>query len=86
MVSKANMVNLWKRRQSLFPNYKVSGSAGERRSSQDSVVPFVKESYLKTWNSMQDLSRDIYDIYAEDEDDEDERLMHSPTQSPRKTT
>ncbi|KAG7268465.1 hypothetical protein CRUP_016899 [Coryphaenoides rupestris] len=84
MVSKANMVNLWKRRQSLFPNYKVSGSAGERRSSQDSVVPFVKESYLKTWNSMQDLSRDIYDIYAEDEDDEDERLMHSPTQSPKK--
>lgn len=78
------MVNLWKRRQSLFPNYKVSGSAGERRPSQDSVEPFVKESCLKTWNSMQDLSRDIYDIYAEDEDDEDERLMHSPRESPKK--
>ncbi|CAL8249365.1 unnamed protein product [Merluccius merluccius] len=79
------MVTLWNRRQSLFPNYKVSGRDAERRPSQDSVVPFVRESCLKTWNSMQDLSRDIYDIYAEYEEDEEDAVPHSPTrQSPKK--
>ncbi|KAJ3607292.1 hypothetical protein NHX12_025602 [Muraenolepis orangiensis] len=87
MGSTAKVVNAWNRRQSLFPNYKVSGPDSERRPSEDSVAPLVSESCVKTWNSMQELSRDIYDIYAEyEEDEEEEKLMlHSLSrQSPKK--
>lgn len=59
------------RRQSLFPNYKVTDSDVNRRPSEV-VYPLAKESCVKTWNSMQELSRDIYDIYAEYEDEEDD--------------
>ncbi|CAB1322120.1 unnamed protein product [Coregonus sp. 'balchen'] len=74
MGSTGRMLNMWNRRQSLFPNYKVTGpSAEHRRPSEDSALPFTKDSCIKEWNSMQELSRDIYDIYSEYEDDEDER-------------
>ncbi|KAM4616858.1 potassium voltage-gated channel subfamily V member 2-like [Polymixia lowei] len=80
MGSTSKMVNLWKRRQSLFPNYKVNTSDSDRRASEDSILPLVKDSYVKTWNSMQDLnlSRDIYDIYA-DYHDEDDENVYSPS-------
>ncbi|KAM3867710.1 potassium voltage-gated channel subfamily V member 2-like [Diretmus argenteus] len=68
--------NLWSRRQSLFPNYKVAGPNDDRRTSVDSMLPISKESCVKTWNSMQELSRDIYDIYAEYEDEEDDTSPH----------
>ncbi|XP_030213790.1 potassium voltage-gated channel subfamily V member 2 [Gadus morhua] len=91
MGSTAKMVNLWNRRQSLFPNYKVSGDYDNRRPSTDSVGPLVKGSCVKSWRSMQDLSRDIYDIYAEyadyeeDEVDKDENLFFSSSRhAPKK--
>ncbi|XP_061585773.1 potassium voltage-gated channel subfamily V member 2-like [Cololabis saira] len=59
------------RRQSLFPNYKVQDVDATRRPSE-TVYPLAKECCVKTWNSMQELSRDIYDIYAEYEDEEDD--------------
>ncbi|KAJ8393948.1 hypothetical protein AAFF_G00054810 [Aldrovandia affinis] len=67
------------RRQSLFSNYKVGGSDSTAKDSEeDHRLPFAKESWVKQWNSMQDLSRDIYDIYAEYEDEEDEGLALTP--------
>uniref|UniRef100_G3PH54 Potassium channel, subfamily V, member 2b n=1 Tax=Gasterosteus aculeatus aculeatus TaxID=481459 RepID=G3PH54_GASAC len=71
MGSNSKMTNLWNRRQSLFPNYKVADSDIIRRPSEI-AYPLAKESCVKTWNSMQELSRDIYDIYAEYEDEEDD--------------
>lgn len=62
---------VWNRRQSLFPNYKVTASDANRRPSE-LVYPLAKESCVKTWNSMQELSRDIYNIYSEYEDEDDE--------------
>uniref|UniRef100_A0AAX7SK45 BTB domain-containing protein n=1 Tax=Astatotilapia calliptera TaxID=8154 RepID=A0AAX7SK45_ASTCA len=66
------------RRQSLFPNYKVTDSDLNRRPSEI-VYPLAKESCVKTWNSLQELSRDIYDIYAEYEDEEDDSTPYGFT-------
>ncbi|XP_068594559.1 potassium voltage-gated channel subfamily V member 2-like [Brachionichthys hirsutus] len=80
MENTGKVVKFWNRRQSLFPNYKVSDSALDRRPSEVASPP-AKESYAKTWNSMQELSRDIYDIYAQyedDEDNEDDGAPHKP--------
>ncbi|XP_076003620.1 potassium voltage-gated channel subfamily V member 2-like [Genypterus blacodes] len=71
MGSTSKKVQLRTRRQSLFPNYKVKETTANRRPSEV-ILPAAKESCLKTWNSMQELSRDIYDIYAEDEEEEEE--------------
>ncbi|KAG8012242.1 Potassium voltage-gated channel subfamily V member 2 [Nibea albiflora] len=76
MGSTRKVSNLWNRRQSLFPNYKVSDSDFNRRPS-DIAYPLAKESCVKTWNSMQDLSRDIYDIYAEYEDEDNDTAGYS---------
>ncbi|KAG9335737.1 hypothetical protein JZ751_004273 [Albula glossodonta] len=73
------MLSLKSRRQSLFPNYKLGGSDSTTKDSQeDHHLPFAKDSWVKQWNSMQELSRDIYDLYAEDEEEEDERLPMTP--------
>ncbi|XP_013880403.1 potassium voltage-gated channel subfamily V member 2 [Austrofundulus limnaeus] len=71
MGSAKKVGNFMNRRQSLFPNYKVTDLDSNRRPSE-TVYPLAKESCVKTWNSMQELSRDIYDIYSEYEDEEDE--------------
>ncbi|KAG7476651.1 hypothetical protein MATL_G00085290 [Megalops atlanticus] len=71
------MLNFKRRRQSLFPNYKLGGSDSTTKE-EDQTLPFAKESLVKQWNSMQDLSVDIYDIFAED-DDEDEKMPMSPS-------
>uniref|UniRef100_A0A3P8ZC68 Potassium voltage-gated channel subfamily V member 2 n=2 Tax=Esox lucius TaxID=8010 RepID=A0A3P8ZC68_ESOLU len=66
------------RRQSLFPNYKVGGAGLIYKDpEEDYNVPLTQNKFVKPWNSMQELSRDIYDIYAEYEDDEDVNI--SPT-------
>lgn len=72
------VLNLSNRRQSLFPNYKVTGP-DIRRPSEESVPAFVKDSCVKEWNSMQELSRDIYDIYADYEDEDDDDASHPPS-------
>uniref|UniRef100_A0A3Q4B782 Potassium channel, subfamily V, member 2a n=1 Tax=Mola mola TaxID=94237 RepID=A0A3Q4B782_MOLML len=74
MGSTSKLVSFWNRRQSLFPNYKVSDSDINRRPSEI-AYPLAKESCVKTWNSMQELSRDIYDIYAEYEYEEDDNAL-----------
>ncbi|KAL4617252.1 potassium voltage-gated channel subfamily V member 2-like [Arapaima gigas] len=63
------MLKLKGRRRSLFPSYKV-GVPGQQATDSEDIqeLPFAKSSYVKQWNSMQELTQDIYDIYAEDED------------------
>ncbi|KAK5871308.1 hypothetical protein PBY51_004197 [Eleginops maclovinus] len=63
---------LWSRRQSLFPNYKV---AEVNRRPSEIAYPLDKETCVKSWNSMKELTRDIYDIYAEYEDEEEENSL-----------
>lgn len=71
MGSSGKTVSFWSRRQSLFSNYKVADSDLHRRPSE-AAYPIAKESQVKTWSSMQELSRDIYDLYAEYEDEEED--------------
>ncbi|KAK7120160.1 hypothetical protein R3I94_020243 [Phoxinus phoxinus] len=80
------MIKLKGRRQSLFPNYKLGVTAPAPKDPEDSALPFGQQNWVKPWNSMQELSKDIYDIYAEYEDDEDERLLSTPSKlsSPNK--
>lgn len=82
MGSTSKVVTFRNRRQSLFPNYKVTDSKSKRRPSEV-VYPLAKESCVKTWNSMQELSRDIYDIYAEYREDEDDDDMRQISPSKR---
>ncbi|KAJ4941487.1 hypothetical protein JOQ06_011366 [Pogonophryne albipinna] len=69
MESTSRTANLWNRRQSLFPNYKV---AEVNRRPSEIVYPLDKESCVKSWTSMKELTRDIYDIYAEYQDEEED--------------
>ncbi|KAL1266980.1 hypothetical protein QQF64_002655 [Cirrhinus molitorella] len=69
------MIKLKGRRQSLFPNYKLGVTVPAPKDPEDSELPFGQHNWVKPWNSMQELSKDIYDIYAEYEDDEEDRLM-----------
>lgn len=50
------------RRQSLFPSCKIPSEP----ESKDSLFPFVKDNAVKHWSSL----GDIYNVYAEDEDEE----------------
>uniref|UniRef100_A0A672JR95 Potassium voltage-gated channel subfamily V member 2 n=1 Tax=Salarias fasciatus TaxID=181472 RepID=A0A672JR95_SALFA len=62
------------RSRSLFSSYKPE-AVKEPLDPLDLINAFVKP-----WNSMQDLSRDIYDLYAEYEDEEvEDRLPVSPS-------
>lgn len=63
------------RRQSLFPNYKLGVTAPAPKDPEDSELPFGQHSWVKPWNSMQELSGDIYDVYAEYDDEEDDKPM-----------
>ncbi|XP_006627325.1 potassium voltage-gated channel subfamily V member 2 [Lepisosteus oculatus] len=74
------MLKLKRRRQSLFPNYKIGGSTAAAQDSEegDQSVPFAKDRSVKQWNSMQELSHDIYDIYANYEDSGDDEKPSFP--------
>ncbi|KAG5261801.1 hypothetical protein AALO_G00288550 [Alosa alosa] len=70
------MQKLKNRRQSLFPNYKVGcPTPAVKDPGEDIDLPFAQHSWVKPWNSMTELSKDIYDIYAEYEDEDDDKIM-----------
>ncbi|XP_078128196.1 potassium voltage-gated channel subfamily V member 2 [Sander vitreus] len=79
------LTHLRARSRSLFPSYKI-GSWTETVQEPADYLDFTN-NFVKPWNSMQDLSRDIYDIYAEYEIEEEEdrlpvsssHLLLSPT-------
>lgn len=59
------------RRPSLYPNFKVGELGYSSIEPVCSPLPFVKDSWIKQWGSVNDIEEDIYDLYAgEDEDDE----------------
>ncbi|KAJ8285313.1 hypothetical protein GJAV_G00025430 [Gymnothorax javanicus] len=73
------MLSLNNRRASLFPNYKVGVSTTDvKDSGVDYSLPFAKDSLIKQWNSMEDMSRDIYDIYAEYAEEESQSPVRFP--------
>ncbi|XP_062334146.1 potassium voltage-gated channel subfamily V member 2 [Osmerus eperlanus] len=65
------------RSQSLFPNYKLGGPTITTKEPDEDLA-FGQNHWLKPWNSMQELSKDIYDIYAEYEDEEEDGVLASP--------
>uniref|UniRef100_A0A3B3Z9Q3 Potassium channel, subfamily V, member 2a n=1 Tax=Periophthalmus magnuspinnatus TaxID=409849 RepID=A0A3B3Z9Q3_9GOBI len=83
MGSTGKVVTFFNRRQSLFPNYKV-GDTGFNRRPSEIAYPLAKESCVKNWNSLQELSRDIYDIYAEYEAEYDDVYPQIKQISPSK--
>ncbi|XP_015246570.1 potassium voltage-gated channel subfamily V member 2 [Cyprinodon tularosa] len=65
------------RSRSLFSSYKP-GSQIQVQEPEDQLDLIC--TFIKPWNSMQDLSRDIYDLYAEYEREEvEDRLPVSPS-------
>ncbi|CAL9683266.1 unnamed protein product [Knipowitschia caucasica] len=74
------LTTLRSRSHSLFHSYRV-GSGGYGGAAQDGIENLIHfNTCLKPWSSLQEVSRDIYDIYAEYEHEEDEeRFPVSPT-------
>ncbi|KAM8743968.1 potassium voltage-gated channel subfamily V member 2 [Acanthopagrus schlegelii] len=67
------------RSRSLFHSYKPGSQTQAVREPADYVD--LTKIFIKPWSSMQDLCRDIYDLYAEYEDEEEEdRLTASTSQ------
>ncbi|XP_054613027.1 potassium voltage-gated channel subfamily V member 2 [Dunckerocampus dactyliophorus] len=66
------------RSRSLFPSYKPGSRTAAFREPDDFLD--LAKIFVKPWNSMQDLGRDIYDLYAEDEEDDASptRMLLSP--------
>ncbi|XP_054469067.1 potassium voltage-gated channel subfamily V member 2 [Anoplopoma fimbria] len=64
------LTHLRARSRSVFSSYKPGGRAQAAKEAAD-YLDFTS-SFVKPWNSMQDLGRDIYDIYAEYENEEEE--------------
>ncbi|XP_037607885.1 potassium voltage-gated channel subfamily V member 2 [Sebastes umbrosus] len=72
------LTHLRARSRSLFPSYKP-GSRTEALKDPVDYLDFTN-TFVKPWNSMQDLGRDIYDLYAEYENEgEEDRLPVSPS-------
>ncbi|XP_047426306.1 potassium voltage-gated channel subfamily V member 2 [Mugil cephalus] len=79
------LTHLRARSRSLFPSYKPGNRTNAVKEPEEHLD--LVHTFVKPWNSMQDLGRDIYDLYAEYEDEEVEdqllvspsRLLHSPT-------
>ncbi|KAM4532136.1 potassium voltage-gated channel subfamily V member 2 [Fundulus diaphanus] len=66
------------RSRSLFSSYKPGGQIHQVQEAIDQLD--LINTFVKPWNSMQDLSRDIYDLYAEYEREEvEDRLPVSPS-------
>ncbi|KPP69095.1 potassium voltage-gated channel subfamily V member 2-like [Scleropages formosus] len=63
------------RRLSLFPNYKFGSSTSTDLDIKEEKVSFsLRNPWVKPWNSMQELKRDIYDLYADDLEEEEEKF------------
>ncbi|XP_077352736.1 potassium voltage-gated channel subfamily V member 2 [Festucalex cinctus] len=67
--SQSMLSRLRARSRSLFPGYKPGNRTTAFREPDDFVE--LTRIFVKPWNSMQDLGRDVYDLYAEDEEEED---------------
>ncbi|MEQ2224709.1 hypothetical protein ILYODFUR_010244 [Ilyodon furcidens] len=66
------------RSRSLFSSYKPGDHIHQVQEPIDHLD--LINTFVKPWNSMQDLSRDIYDLYAEYEREEvEDRLPVSPS-------
>ncbi|XP_061656410.1 potassium voltage-gated channel subfamily V member 2 [Syngnathoides biaculeatus] len=68
------------RSRSLFPGYKPASQTAAL-SEPDNFVDLTR-IFMKPWNSMENLGKDVYDLYAEDEEEEDAlppRILLSPT-------
>ncbi|XP_007890805.1 potassium voltage-gated channel subfamily V member 2 [Callorhinchus milii] len=77
------MLQLKRRRQSLFANCKLGESTSEaRRSSTDRLLPLAKKCSVKQWSSLQDLGSAIYEIKYDDESESDEELPTLPQFKP----
>ncbi|XP_061589479.1 potassium voltage-gated channel subfamily V member 2 isoform X1 [Cololabis saira] len=77
------LTHLRARSRSLFPSYKPSSQTQEGPAEHLDLIT----TFVKPWNSMQDLSRDIYDLYAEYEREEvEDRLPGSPSRILRSPT
>ncbi|KAM6984681.1 potassium voltage-gated channel subfamily V member 2 [Aplochiton taeniatus] len=73
------MLKSTSRRRSLFPNYKLGGlglGVTNPEVDLDLDLTLARINWVKPWNSMQELSKGIYDVYAEDE--EEDKLQTSP--------
>ncbi|XP_011480441.1 potassium voltage-gated channel subfamily V member 2-like [Oryzias latipes] len=79
------LTHLRARSRSLFSSYKPGSQAPEVQEPAFHLD--LISTLVKPWNSMQDLSRDIYDLYAEYEREEvDDRLPVSPSRILRSPT
>ncbi|XP_028274269.1 potassium voltage-gated channel subfamily V member 2 [Parambassis ranga] len=70
------------RSRSLFSSYRHNSRTQAVKEPIDYLDLF--STFVKPWNSMQDLSRDIYDLYAEygdeeEEEEEEDQLLVSPS-------
>ncbi|XP_068588563.1 potassium voltage-gated channel subfamily V member 2 [Cebidichthys violaceus] len=71
------LTHLRARSRSLLSSYKPGSRSQSVKEAAD-YLDFTN-TFVKPWNSMQDLGRDIYDLYAEYENEEEDRLPVSPT-------
>ncbi|KAF7217696.1 potassium voltage-gated channel subfamily V member 2-like [Nothobranchius furzeri] len=72
------LTHLRTRSRSLFSSYKPGSQIQEVQEPNHHLD--LISTFIKPWNSMQDLSRDIYDLYAEYEREElEDRLPVSPS-------
>lgn len=70
------MFKLKGRRRSLFPNYKLgSTSLSPSDQVEEDELSLTQQNWLKPWNSMQELSRDIYNLEEEYDDDEEDKVL-----------
>ncbi|XP_061733143.1 potassium voltage-gated channel subfamily V member 2 isoform X2 [Nerophis ophidion] len=67
---------------SLFPGYKHGSRTATFRELEDFLD--LTKIFVKPWNSMQDLGRDMYDLYAEDDEEEEDASLTGMLPSPAK--
>ncbi|KAM9841108.1 potassium voltage-gated channel subfamily V member 2-like [Aulostomus maculatus] len=74
------LAHLRARSRSLFPSYKPCSRTPAVKEPAERLDLDLTPLLVKPWNSMQDLSRDIYDLYAEYEDEgEDDGRLAPPS-------
>ncbi|KAM9735007.1 potassium voltage-gated channel subfamily V member 2 [Menidia menidia] len=79
------LTHLRARSRSLFPSYKPGSKSQDFQEPAEHLD--LINTFIKPWNSMQDLSTDIYDLYAEYEREEvEDRLPGSPSRLLRSPT
>nr|XP_061836790.1 potassium voltage-gated channel subfamily V member 2-like [Nerophis lumbriciformis]XP_061836791.1 potassium voltage-gated channel subfamily V member 2-like [Nerophis lumbriciformis]XP_061836792.1 potassium voltage-gated channel subfamily V member 2-like [Nerophis lumbriciformis] len=70
------------RSRSLFPGYKHGSRTATFRELDDFLD--LTKIFVKPWNSMQDLGTDLYDLYAEDDEEEEDTSLTRMLLSPAK--